>query len=49
MLILNEKQYPEKYFKKNNLENNLCFAVSDFNYLNDKIRVQWLKYFDKYT
>ena len=40
MLILSGKQYLEKYFGKNDLEDNECFAVSDFGYSNDEIGVQ---------
>lgn len=38
MLILNGKQHLE-YFEKNNLDNNVCFAVSDFGYSNNEIRI----------
>lgn len=47
MLIFNRKQYLEKYFKENNLEDNICLAISDSDYSNDEIKVQWLKHFDK--
>ena len=49
MLILSGKQYLEKYFKKNDLEDNVCFAVSDSDYSNNEIGVQWLKHFNKCT
>lgn len=39
MLILNGKQHLENNFKKNNLEDNIYFAISDFDYFNNKIRV----------
>lgn len=39
MLILSRKQYLEKYFKKNNLKDNLYFVISDSCYFNNKIRV----------
>lgn len=39
MLILSKKQHLEKYFKKNNLDDNMCFAISDFGYSNDEIGV----------
>ena len=49
ILILSGKQYLEKYFKKKNLEDNVCFAISDSGYSNNKIRVQQLEHFDKCT
>lgn len=49
MLILSEKQHLEKYFEKSDLENSMCFTISDSGYLNDEIRVQQLEYFDKCT
>lgn len=49
MLILSRKQHLKKWVKKNNLDNNMAFAVSNSSYLNDKINLKWLKYFDKYT
>lgn len=49
MLILSRKQYLKKYFEKNNLEDNICFIISNFGYFNNEIRVQYLEYFDKYT
>ena len=39
MLILSRKQHLKKYFKKDNLKNNVCFFVSDFGYSNDEIGV----------
>lgn len=39
MLTLSKKQYLEKYFKKNNLENNIDLAVNNFGYSNNEIRV----------
>lgn len=47
MLILSGKQYLEKYFEKNDLENNVCFAVSDSGYSNNGIGVRWLEHFSK--
>lgn len=38
--ILSEKQHLEKYFKKNDLEVNMYFAVSNSDYFNYEIRVQ---------
>lgn len=48
ILILNGKQHLEKYFKENNLENNIYLAVSNSAYFNDEIGVQLLEHFDKY-
>lgn len=48
MLILSEKQYLEKYFEKNYLENDIYLVISNFSYSNNKIGVLQLKYFDKY-
>lgn len=39
MLLLSKKPYLEKYFKKNNLDDNICLAVCNFGYTNDVIRV----------
>lgn len=39
ILILSGKQYLEKYFKENNLEDNVYQIVSDFGYSNNKIGV----------
>ena len=39
MLVLSRKQYLEKYFEKNNLEYNMYFAISDYGYSHNKIRV----------
>lgn len=47
MLILSGKQYLQKYFKENNLKDNVCLAVSDSGYSNDEIGIQWLEHFDK--
>lgn len=49
MLNLSGKQHFEKYFEENNLEDNVCLAVSDSGYSNDEIGVQWFEHFDKYT
>lgn len=49
MLILSGKQHLEKYFEKNSLDNNVCFAVSDFGYSNDEIGIHWIEHFDKCT
>ena len=49
MLILSRKQQLKKYFEKNNLKDNMCFAINDSGYSNDEIRFQWLEHFDKYT
>lgn len=40
MLNLNRKQQLKKYFKKNNLKNNICFVVNDSGYSNNEIGVQ---------
>ena len=39
MLILNGKQYLEKYFAKNDLKDNMCFTISDSGYSNNAIRI----------
>lgn len=49
MLMLNGKQYREKYFGKNDFDNGIWFAVTDFGYSNYKIDVQWLEQFDDCT
>lgn len=49
MLILSGKQHLEKYFKENNVEDNICLVVSGFGYFNDEIGVQWLEHFDNCT
>lgn len=40
ILILNGKQYLEKYFKKNDVEDNICWAINDSGFSNNEIRVQ---------
>lgn len=40
MLILSGKHYLEKYFEENNLEDNICLAISNFSYFIDGIEVQ---------
>ena len=40
MLILSGKQHLKKYFEENDLEDNVCLAVSGFGYFNDEIGVQ---------
>lgn len=39
ILILSGKQYLEKYLKENNLEDNICLAISNSGYSNDEIGV----------
>ena len=39
MLILSGKQHLEEYFEKNNLDNNVCFAISDSGYSNNEIEI----------
>lgn len=34
--------------KKNNLDNNIAFALSNNSYVNNKISFKQLKYFNKY-
>lgn len=46
MLILNKKQYLEKWVKENNLDNNILFIINDKNYLNNEVSFEWLKYSD---
>ena len=47
MLILSGKYHLEKSFKKKDLENDVCFAVSNSGYSNDEIGVQWLEHSDE--
>lgn len=47
MLILSGKHL-EKYFEENDLENNVCLAVSNSGYSNNEIGVQWHEHVDKY-
>lgn len=49
MLILGGKNHLEKFFLKNNLEENVILAVSNIGYNNDELSLYWLKHFDKNT
>ena len=34
---------------QNDLFNKIYFAISDFEYLNNRLTMDWLKYFNKYS
>lgn len=40
MCILNRKQYLKKWVEKNNLDDNVAFAINDNGYLSDEINFE---------
>jgi hypothetical protein len=48
MLIFKGAYHLRKYFK-NNINDNTLFTRSDTGFINDKLTLKWLYYFDKFT